>query len=213
MMLGRDYAKLRRELADQFEDRGPREWFYEAVLDALPVRVRPRFEALEPREKVERFLTWMRQHTACRGEVTQAELEQFFAEELDAEKRAQLLTLPPGEMEQALRRLYRCQPKTGADGGWSWGPRDGDRQFGPPGAMFGNPRGREFGAPPGPGGFGPPERGGAGVGFGFGPPWPQGPPHGERFDEGPRPHGRPDGRPPRDRDGDRGRDEGDRDGD
>ncbi|HYO24834.1 MAG TPA: hypothetical protein VEQ85_07785 [Lacipirellulaceae bacterium] len=121
-LLSQDFARWRSELVDQFENdrNGGRRWFYRAVIEALPGRSRFRFAGLPPDEKVERFLTWMRQHTACRGEVTQEELEHFFAEELDPEMRAQLLSLPPGEMEQALRRMYRCQPKTGAEGRWSW---------------------------------------------------------------------------------------------
>ena len=76
---------MRREVVEHFEDRGPRDGFYTAVLNALPDRTRDAFEALSPREKAERFFTWVRQNTACRGDVTLEDLETFFAEELDAE--------------------------------------------------------------------------------------------------------------------------------
>jgi hypothetical protein len=87
----------------------------------LPDRSRDRFAQLPPGEQVERFLTWMRQYTTCRGAVTKDDLEEFFAEELDLKTQAQLLSLPPGEMEQALRLMYRC-PKNigGVQVRWPW---------------------------------------------------------------------------------------------
>jgi hypothetical protein len=121
-LLGHDW--WRRELDDQFELRRVRQEFYRAVLEALPERTRPSFEALGPDERVERFRTWMRQFTACQGQVTQAELEQFFAEELDPKMQAELLSLPPGEMERRLRLMYRCPNKYAAQGRWSWEPND-----------------------------------------------------------------------------------------
>jgi hypothetical protein len=124
MLLGQEFARWRRELVEQFDEGrgGRRTWFYVAVLNALPERSRDRFASLPPHEKVERFLTWMRQHTACKGGVTQEELEEFFAEELNPEVRAQLLSMPPGEMVAALRRMYRCQPTPDADGKLTWLP-------------------------------------------------------------------------------------------
>jgi hypothetical protein len=147
--------------------------FQQALIEALPERTHEAFQALPPREKVERFQTWMRQAEAQRGEISQAELERFFAEDLDVESRAKLLSLPPGEMQQALRRLYRRQPGQGFGAPWSWGWRDGrgdrrgpgsggpgrrDREDGPPGRDRlgrGRPNGeldrrgeRGFGPPP-----------------------------------------------------------------
>lgn len=124
MLLGQNFADWRRELFEHFADRGRgrRNLFYMAVLRALPDRSRGRFAELPPREQVERFLTWMRQYTTCKGAVTQEDLEEFFAEELDAKMQAQLLSLPPGDMEQALRQMYRCQPKSGTQVRWSWTP-------------------------------------------------------------------------------------------
>jgi hypothetical protein len=122
LLLSQDFAKWRSELIEQFSVRGPRGTFNRKVIESLPGRSRSRFNNLSPENKVERFLTWMRQHTACRGEISEEELEHFFAEELNPETRAQLLSLPPGAMEQALRRMYKCQPKKGAEGRWTWSP-------------------------------------------------------------------------------------------
>jgi hypothetical protein len=122
LLLSQDFAKWRSELIEQFSVRGPWGTFNRKVIESLPGRSRSRFNNLSPEIKVERFLTWMRQHTACRGEISEEELEHFFAEELNPETRAQLLSLPPGEMEQALRRMYKCQPKKGAEGRWTWSP-------------------------------------------------------------------------------------------
>jgi hypothetical protein len=122
LLLSQDFAKWRTELIEQFSVRGPRGTFNWKVIESLPGRSRSRFNNLSPESKVERFLTWMRQHTACRGEISEEELEHFFAEELNPETRAQLLSLPPGVMEQALRRMYKCQPKKGAEGRWTWSP-------------------------------------------------------------------------------------------
>ncbi len=115
-----EYGPFRRALAEQFAETGDRDWFLAAVLAALPERSQDRFANLSPGEKVERFLTWTRQHTTCRGELTQQDLETFFSEELSPEEQAQLLTLPTNEMEQALRMMFRCQPKRGADGSLIW---------------------------------------------------------------------------------------------
>ena len=138
MLLGKEFGKWRRELADQFDGRGDHDWFYVAVMNALPEHARTPFAALPTQGKVEWFLAWMRQHTTCQREVTHEELEEFFSEELDPEARAQLLALPPGEMEQALRRMYRCQPKAGFAAPFAWpatqligdGNDDADRQAG-----------------------------------------------------------------------------------
>ena len=108
--------------------------FQSALIDAIPERTRDAFEQLPPREKVERVMTWVRQAESLQGEVTQEELERFFAEELDPETRAELLSLPPGDMQQALRRLYRRQPGRGFGGPGMWGRRErGEGRRGPEG--------------------------------------------------------------------------------
>jgi hypothetical protein len=153
--------------------------FQEAVLEALPERTRAAFASLDPRQKIDRIMTWLRQSDSLQGEVSQESLERFFAEELDAETRAELLSLPPDEMEKALRRMYRFQPGRGNGKPWAWGR--GERGDGS------HSRGPEFG----PGG---PERGPHGPG-GPGRRWEDGPgggrpgkgPDPDRDNRGPRP--------------------------
>jgi hypothetical protein len=155
--------------------------FQSALIDAIPQRTRDAFEQLPPREKVERVMTWVRQAESLQGEVTQEELERFFAEELDPETRAELLSLPPGEMQQTLRRLYRRQPGRGFGGPGMWGrrePRDGRRgseDRGPQGRGIDGRGPREWEGRPRPE-QGPP-RDGPGRRGPFGPPL--GPPPGE----------------------------------
>jgi hypothetical protein len=105
--------------------------FQDAVLEALPERTHEAFKSLQPRQKIERIMTWLRQSETLQGEVSQEALERFFAEELDAETRAELLSLPPDEMEQALRRMYRFQPGRANGKPWAWGR--GERGDGPHG--------------------------------------------------------------------------------
>ena len=179
---------LGRVLAMQFAAEVARPGkFQQGLFEALPARTHEAFQALPPREKVERFQTWMRQAEAQRGEISQAELERFFAEDLDVESRAELLSLPPGEMQQALRRLYRRQPGQGFGAPWAWGWREGRGVRGPggpgrpewddrrppdrdrpgrgrPGEEFGRGGERGFGPPP-PDGFGPREERGGPRGF------------------------------------------------
>lgn len=173
-------SMYRNQLNDHF---GPgalqQRAFYRTVVDALPPRTREPFEQLSRRDQVDRFLAWMWQYADLVGEVSQEDLEQFFAEELDVDTRTELLKLPPGQMEEALRAQYRRQPGSGfARRGWwdggpggrnrSWpddprrgpgpgGPGPGGPGHGPDGRLhgprFGGP-GEEFGPPPD--GFGPP---------------------------------------------------------
>jgi len=165
---------FRNQLSEHFNP-GPSDQrtFYRAVVAALPERSRQPFEQLSRRDQVDRFLVWMRQYAALVGEISQEDLERFFAEELDVDARTELLKLPPGQMEQALRWQYRRQGDADfAGGGWwngrnrSWldaprrgpGPGPGGPPPGPPRpngpAPDGDrPRGPGFG---GPGEFGPP---------------------------------------------------------
>jgi hypothetical protein len=117
---GGGYSQFQQMMAPQFAAGLQPGEFLDAVLAALPERTRPRFQKLSPREKFEQIMTWRRQALAMAGEISQQELEEFFAEELDAQTRAHLLSLPPGEMEQALRRRYGRHPQWG--GPWG-GPR------------------------------------------------------------------------------------------
>jgi hypothetical protein len=126
---GPNLDQLRRALTVYFATGVARPGkFQQAVLEALPERAREPFESLSPREKIDQFMTWMRQGEALGGQVSEAELERFFAEDLDAATRAELLSLPPEEMQQALRRRYRRQPGAGF-GGPRWQDRGGpDRE-------------------------------------------------------------------------------------
>ncbi len=181
-------ANFRKLLNEHlFSGDGAQQQFYRAVVDALPPRTRQPFEQLPRRQQVDRFLTWMRQYAALVGEISQEDLERFFADELDVNTRTELLKLPPGQMEQALRWQYRQQPNSGFQGAAWWGPGpdrggwgrqrqggprrgpgpDGDRprppRFGPPDQGFGRPGDmgpppqRDFGGPNGPPPYGPPE--------------------------------------------------------
>lgn len=170
MLLNQIPNAMIRRVASGMSEPGE---FQDAVLQALPERTHEAFKSLEPRQKVERIMTWLRQSETLQGEVSQEALERFFAEELDAETRAELLSLPPDEMEKALQRMYRFQP--GRDHGkpWAWGKRDRDD-----GPNDHDGRGPRFhpGGPDGPNG---------------GPRGPMGP--GGRRWEGAPGHGGPDG--------------------
>jgi hypothetical protein len=100
--------------------------FQDAVLESLPARTHEAFKSLQPRQKIERIMTWIRQSETVDGEVSQEALETFFAEELDAQTRAELLSLPADEMEQALRRMYRFHPSRSRGKPWAWGRGDRD---------------------------------------------------------------------------------------
>jgi hypothetical protein len=196
------FMQYRRELTNRLDPApGDSREFYQAVLAALPERTRDPFEQLSRRDKVERFLTWMRQYSASMGDISQQDLERFFAEELDARTQAELLRLPPGEMEQALKWRYRRQPNSGFPGRWWLGPpggsenwngpwQDGPRRRGP-----GRPP--DFGPPPfRPPGDGPPDAPPDDARRGFGGPRPGEPGFDDR--DGPRPFGEDDRRgPPR----------------
>jgi hypothetical protein len=133
MASGEMANRWRGELFEQFSDYrdGRPAPFYRAVLNALPERAQEAFASLQPHERVNRFIAWVRQHTACRGEVTQEELEEFFEKELDLKVQAQLLSMPAGEMQQALLRMYRCEPQSQPVATWPW-PQLGPGPFGPP---------------------------------------------------------------------------------
>lgn len=165
--------------------------FQDAVLAALPDRTHEAFKSLEPRQKIERLMTWIRQSETLQGEVSQEALEQFFADDanLDAETRAELLSLPPDEMEQALRQMYRFRPGHTSGKPWAWGRRgDGKRGDGPHDrdSFDGRGDGRGPGGPMGPDGE---PRGPGGPG-GPGRRWEDGPGRPDERFNGPPPFGR-----------------------
>lgn len=124
-----------------------------AIKASLPQRTQDAFEGLSLSEKRRQLLAWRRQAQALQRDVSRQELEEFFAEELDEQRRAELLTLPADQFEGRLRQLYLGRP------GWD-GPWGGGRGLGIDGADV-----PDF-EPPLPGNDGPPPPGG---GFGRGP--------------------------------------------
>lgn len=125
------------------------------LLDSLPEPVRAEYKALTLREKLAQVQLWQRQARSLKGRVSETELERFFAEELSVDKREQLLSLSPEDMQRRLREMYHHQTGTGFDGpefdpefrGFDRrgpegrGPREGREQegFGLP--LEGGPRG------------------------------------------------------------------------
>jgi len=86
---------------------------YKAVLDSLPKEVKEKFLTLKRPEQIKQIGQWIRQargleaNTGQRKKITEQILEDFFAEELDAQQREQLLAMPRDAMQRELRRLYR----------------------------------------------------------------------------------------------------------
>ncbi len=147
--------EVRRQL---LEHRG--EWLPE-ILGALSTKSRTEFEEFSPQQQQRQIMQWILQtrsrEVGRRGEpsffaqVSQQELERFFAEETDAATKERLLALPRDKMEQQLKRLYfRGELPEGEfpRGDSPFGPpsRGGERGFGPP-RGFGRPEGRA-GPPP-----------------------------------------------------------------
>jgi hypothetical protein len=176
--LSQPMFQYRRELTERLSaQRGRPEPLYAAVNAGLPERTREPFDKLTPRAKADKLVAWMRQYAALQGEISQQDLERFFSEDLDVATRAELLSLPPGEMEQALRWRYRRQPNSGFGGDrWMWGAPRGRQGWTGPWRQAPRPGppepGQEFGRAPqlGPGQqppppFGPPD--------GFGGPRPE----------------------------------------
>lgn len=144
----RDFQEKRERFLDFMEKSAE-------LLEILPEAVRREYQDLSPREKLAQLLHWRRQAMALKGRVSEAELERFFAEELPVEKREQLLSLSPEDMQRRLREMYHHQTGTGFDGpefdpefrGFDRrgpegrGPREGREQegFGLP--LEGGPRG------------------------------------------------------------------------
>ena len=137
------------------------EWLPE-ILNVLSAKNRTKFEEYAPQQQQRQIIQWILQtrnrEEGRRGEppffeqVSQQELERFFAEETSAETKQRLLALPRDRMEQHLKRLYfRGELPEGElpQGGRPFGPlpRGGERGFGPP-RGFGRPAGPGFGPPP-----------------------------------------------------------------
>lgn len=99
--------RLRRMLRELESGEGRLAELFESAVDALPQRVRPAFDKLPLPRQLQQLKTWFREAALLRGDVPAQELERFFAEEVDAAMREELLKLPPDEMQMRLRRLYR----------------------------------------------------------------------------------------------------------
>ena len=115
------------------------------ALEILSDDHRTRFDALSPDQQQEQLQRWLRE-VLQRGEaeripgqgrrwneVSQEELERFFAEDLDAATRERLLALPRERMEQQLRGEYLRGSFSAGDGpGWEpRGPQWDQRERGP----------------------------------------------------------------------------------
>lgn len=133
-------SRLRTELE---AGEGPRARVYQMIQEALPDEVRAEFEKLSLSEQLLQLRNWQRQIRGQAGKVSQQELERFFAEELDASLREELLRLSPEDMRQRLQRLYHRLPYGGEVQGFGpprelrpfdgrRGDRDRPRGFGPP---------------------------------------------------------------------------------
>ena len=94
------------------ESSHPNREVYHAVLEALPAEQRKRIEQLPPRQRWSTLRSWLRQaviqETLHRRpwDVPQQELEAFFAEELSAAAKEELLAMPRERMQQQLKHLY-----------------------------------------------------------------------------------------------------------
>ncbi|GIX02399.1 MAG: hypothetical protein KatS3mg112_1336 [Thermogutta sp.] len=149
------------------------------LLNKFSPATRSRLEALPRDEQLKRVSQWIRGSVFfryvmprvwadMRRPVSEQELSRFVEEHLSQEERAELLSLPPEEMQRELTRRYLRWRYPGVGMGWHFRGRGGDRKPLP------GPEGR----PPEPGkerpGFGP-----GGPGFGApGEPPPPGPPSG-----------------------------------
>ena len=163
----REIEKFFRAMRDQGRrDRNPQEMRRrvsllmeksQELLESLPEPVRTEYKALTLREKLAQVQLWQRQARAIKGNVSETELERYFAEELPVDQREQLLSLSPEDMQRRLREMYHHQTGTGFDG----------PEFDPEFRGF-ERRGREGRSPEGRGprderdqeGFGPPLEGG-----------------------------------------------------
>ncbi|MGB9689414.1 hypothetical protein [Thermogutta sp.] len=128
---------------------------------------RSRLEALPREEQLKRVSQWIRGSVFfryvmprvwadMRRPVSEQELSRFVEEQLSQEERAELLALPPEEMQRELTRRYLRWRYPGVGMGWHFRGRGGDRKplpgadarpepeketpvFGPPGPGFGPP--------------------------------------------------------------------------
>ena len=114
LMPGDDHIRrvfhlLRREAPEKFEELNG------VVANALPPQVSEAFQALNDREKMEKMRKWSWERRMLleaernggrqgrnAGEPTQAELQNFFVEELEPDQKERLLALPRDQMHQQL---------------------------------------------------------------------------------------------------------------
>ena len=138
------FQRWQRELT---EGDSPPAAMYRRFREALPDPVRAEFDKLEFPEKIQQIRTWQRQARALAGEVSEQELERFFAEEIDAEAREDLLKLSPEDMRNRLKQLYRQPDEIDSPQRSGFGPpRDRRDRFDRrrpdgPARGFGPPRG------------------------------------------------------------------------
>lgn len=144
-LAGKEYDRtLREEIETKRDDDDSESDLYQSLVDGLPDRTRETFERIPSRWQAEWVRNWLRTIVSLRGKISQQELERFFAEDLDADTREELLSRPSDEMQDALLKLYMRQPNLDAgEGDGDFDQEDGRRREGP-----GDPR-RGFGPPPG----------------------------------------------------------------
>jgi len=89
------------------------ELIVDTIADALPSDMGAAFRRLPPRAKKARVQAWFRQfHSSARqvgrsGQISEQELANFFAQQLEPEEKERLLALPREDMQRQLERLYR----------------------------------------------------------------------------------------------------------
>ncbi|MCG8450935.1 MAG: hypothetical protein MI725_15315 [Pirellulales bacterium] len=138
------------------------------LFQTLPEAARQQLQELPPREQEKQIKDWLFQARMLlrpqgkRGEVSEEQLEEFFAEELSAAQQEKLLALPREQMLEQLKQMYRGVSRR-SDWPDRW--REGSRPEHHRGAPRAGERRRREGGPPGPRaregrddlrGFGPP---------------------------------------------------------
>ena len=119
---------------------GLRDELRKIMAEILSDQQQSQFQQLSNLEQEALLRGWL-QSAWGHGEVTQKELEEYFANELDPAEREKLLALPRDQMQRRLRRLY-----LGVDQRhWTEVGDDPGRSPGPPGAPPGLPHHSGFG--------------------------------------------------------------------
>ncbi|MCA9237448.1 MAG: hypothetical protein KDA44_18365, partial [Planctomycetales bacterium] len=80
----------------------------DSIRSALPPETLAALDGMNPMQRFNQVGKWAAQARSLQveGRISRQELEEYFVEDLDEEVRAELLSLPPEEMEDRLRRLY-----------------------------------------------------------------------------------------------------------